>query len=219
MSSERLLRIGAAMQRHVDSGKIQGAVTAVARRGKVVHFEAHGLMDVESGRAMQKDAIFRMASSSQTVLGVATMMLIEEGLLQATDEVARYLPQFQEMQVAVLKDPADRDVSPWFVTGKQPPEHRLVPARRAITIHHLLTHTSGLDSYGLGSAVAVLPKAGPAATLASRSTPTCRWTFSWARAGATARGWATTWSRASSRSCPGCLTTSSCARGSSNRSA
>ena len=168
MSSERLLRIGAAMQRHIDSGEIQGAVTAVARRGKVVHFEAHGLMDVERGRAMQEDAIFRMASSSKPVLGVATMMLIEEGLLHASDEVAAYLPQFGEMQVAVLKEPADRDVSPWFVTGKQPPAHRLVPAQRAITIHHLLTHTSGLDSYGLGSAVAVLPEAGPAATLASR---------------------------------------------------
>ena len=168
MSSERLLRIGAAMQRHIDSGEIQGAVTAVARRGKVVHFEAHGLMDVERGRAMQENAIFRMASSSKPVLGVATVMLIEEGLLQPTDEVAAYLPEFGEMQVAVLKDPADRDVSPWFVTGKQPPAHRLVPAQRAITIHHLLTHTSGLDSYGLGSAVAVLPEAGPEATLASR---------------------------------------------------
>ena len=168
MSSELLLRIGAAMQRHIDSGEIQGAVTAVARRGNIVHFEAHGLMDVERGRAMQENAIFRMASSSKPVLGVATMMLIEEGLLHPTDEVAAYLPQFGEMQVAVLKEPADRDVSPWFVAGKQPPEHRLVPAQRAITIHHLLTHTSGLDSHGLGSAVAVLPEAGPGATLASR---------------------------------------------------
>ena len=168
MSSELLVRIGAAMRRHIDSGEIQGAVTAVARRGKVVHFEAHGMMDVERGRAMRKDAIFRMASSSKPVLGVAAMMLIEEGLLHPTDEVAAYLPHFGGMQVAVLKEPADRDVSPWFVTGKQPPEHRLVPARRAITIHDLLTHTSGLDSHGLGSAVAVLPEAGPGASLASR---------------------------------------------------
>ena len=168
MSSELLVRIGAAMQRHIDSGEIQGAVTAVARRGKVVHFEAHGLMDVDRGRAMRKDAIFRMASSSKPVLGVAAMMLIEEGLLHPTDKVAAYLPQFGEMQVAVLKQPADRDISPGFVTGKPPPEHRLVPAQRAITIHDLLTHTSGLDSYGLGSAVAVLPEAGPGATMASR---------------------------------------------------
>ena len=108
-----------------------------------------------------------MASSSKPVLGAAAMMLIEEGLLHPRDEVATYLPQFGEMQVAVLKEPADRDISPLFVTKKQVPEHRLVPAERAITIHHLLTHTSGLDSNGLGSAVAALPEPGPEATLAS----------------------------------------------------
>ena len=168
MSSERLLEIDAAVQRHVDAGKLQGAVTAVARRGKVVHFKAYGLMDVERGRAMQEDAIFRMASSSKPVLGVAAMILIEEGLLQPTDEVAAYLPDFMDMQVAVLDEPADRDVSPLYVAKGQVPDHRLVPAERAITIHHLLTHTSGLASEGLGSAVAVLPEQGPEATLASR---------------------------------------------------
>ena len=167
MSSERLLEIDAVMQRHVDSGEIQGAVTAVARRGRVVHFKAHGLMDVQRGRAMQEDTIFRMASSSKPVLAVAAMMMIEQGLLRPSDEVARHLPEFGEMQVAVLKKPADRDISPWFVTKGQVPEHRLVPAERAITIHHLLTHTSGLDSHGLGSAVAGLPEPGPEATLAS----------------------------------------------------
>ena len=167
MSSERLLEIDAVMQRHVDSGEIQGAVTAVARRGRVVHFKAHGLMDVQRGRAMQEDTIFRMASSSKPVLAVAAMMMIEEGLLHPSDEVTRYLPEFGEMQVVVLKEPAERDISPWFVTKGQVPEHRLVPAERAITIHDLLTHTTGLDSYGLGSAVAALPEPGPEATLAS----------------------------------------------------
>ena len=174
MSSARLRAIDAVMRRHVDSGEIQGAVAAVARRGRVVHFEAYGLMDVGRGRAMRKDAIFRMASSSKPVLAVAAMMLIEEGLLHPDDEVAAYLPEFGEMRVAVLKEPADRDVSPWFVAagkGKgakgEVPEHRLVPARRAITIHDLLTHTSGIDSSGLGSAVSAWPEAGPEATLAS----------------------------------------------------
>ena len=74
MSSERLLEIDAVVQRHIDSGEIQGAVAAVARRGKVVHFKAYGLMDVERGRAMQEDAIFRMASSSKPVLAVAAMI-------------------------------------------------------------------------------------------------------------------------------------------------
>ena len=172
MSSERLREIDAVMRRHVDSGEIQGAVTAVARRGRVVHFEAYGMMDVARGVAMREDAIFRMASSSKPVLAVAAMMLIEEGLLHPSDEVATYLPEFGEMQVAVLKEPPDRDVSPWFVAaGKgaagEVPEHRLVPAARAITIHDLLTHTSGLDSSGLGSAVAGWPEPGPEATLAS----------------------------------------------------
>ena len=92
MSSERLREIDTVMQCHIDSGEIQGAVTVVARRGKVAHFKAYGLMDVERGRATQEDAIFRMASSSKPVLGVAAMMLIEEGLLHPTDEVATYLP-------------------------------------------------------------------------------------------------------------------------------
>ena len=166
MSSERLLEIDAVIQRHIDSGKVQGAVTAVARRGKVVHFQAYGLMDVERGRAMQQDAIFRMASSSKPVLAVAAMMLTEEELLHPADEVARYVPEFGGMQVAVLKEPADRDVSPLYVAKGKVPDHRLVPAERAITVHDLLTHTSGLAGGGLGSAVGTLPQHGPEATLA-----------------------------------------------------
>ena len=168
MSSERLLKIDAVMKRHIDAGGIQGAVTVVARRGKVVHFEAYGLMDVERARPMEKDAIFRMASSSKPVLGVAAMMMVEEGLFDPSDNVAKYLPEFADMQVAVLKAPADSDVSPEFVVPGQAPAHRLVPAERPITIHDLLTHTAGLASYGLGIAVAELPEAGPEDTLASR---------------------------------------------------
>lgn len=168
MASERLREIDAVMKRHIDSGEIQGAVTAVARRGKVVHFEAYGLMDVERARPMEKDAIFRMASSSKPVLGVAAMMMIEEGLFDPADEVAKYLPEFENMQVAVLQEPADEDVIPEFVVPGQEPEYRLVPAKRPITIHDLLTHTAGLGSYGLGTAVAKLPDVGPDDTLASR---------------------------------------------------
>ena len=74
MSSDRLEQINKVIQRHIDAGDIQGAVTAVARRGKLVHFQAHGLMDVDSQRPMQDDAIFIMMSSSKPVLGVAAMM-------------------------------------------------------------------------------------------------------------------------------------------------
>ena len=168
MSSERLREIDAVMKRHIDAGEVQGAVAAVARRGKVVHFEAYGLMDVERARPMEKDAIFRMASSSKPVLGVAAMMMIEEGLFDPADEVAKYLPDFENMRVAVLREPADEDVSPEFVVPGQEPEYRLVPAKRPITIHDLLTHSAGLGSYGLGTAVAKLPDVGPDDTLASR---------------------------------------------------
>ena len=153
MSTERLLRIDTAMQRHIDAGDIQGAVTAVARRGKVVHFKAHGLMDVEAERPMSEDAVFIMMSSTKPVLGVAAMMMIEEGLIRPSDPVEKYIPEFADMQVAVLAEPADEDISPFQVDRENPPAHRLVPAETPITIQHLLTHTSGLASGGLGSLV------------------------------------------------------------------
>ncbi|MFP6824865.1 MAG: serine hydrolase domain-containing protein [Pseudohongiellaceae bacterium] len=76
MWSARLQRINTVIQRHIDAGDIQGAVTVVARRGKLVHFETHGLMDVENDRAMQDDSIFIMMSSTKPLLGVAAMMMI-----------------------------------------------------------------------------------------------------------------------------------------------
>src|ERR1017187_8588573 len=78
MSSARLARVHEAIMRHVDAGEISGAVTVVARRGRLVHFEAHGLMDIESKRPMQKDAILRIASMSKPITGVAVMMRSEE---------------------------------------------------------------------------------------------------------------------------------------------
>jgi CubicO group peptidase (beta-lactamase class C family) len=153
MSTERLERINDVIQRHIDAGNIQGAVTVVARRGKLVHFESHGLMDVPNNRPMGDDSIFIMMSSTKPVLGVAAMMLIEEGLIRPTDPVSKWIPEFAEMQVAVLHDPLDRNVSPIRVDPEDIPPYRLVPAAREITVHDLLTHTSGLASGGLGSAI------------------------------------------------------------------
>ena len=153
MSTERLERINAAMQRHIEAGTIQGAVTAVARRGKLVHFETHGLMSVPSNRPMQDDSLFIMHSSTKPVLGVAAMMLVEEGLIRPTDPISNWFPEFAEMQVAVLADPVDEDISPTRVSPFNIPDHRLVPADREITVHDILTHTSGLASSGLGSAI------------------------------------------------------------------
>src|SRR5688572_24741172 len=85
MSSERLARIKEAVQRQIDAGAVPGAVTLVARRGKIVHFEAHGLNDVEARKAMPKDAIFRLASMSKPITAVAVMMMIEEGKVRLSD--------------------------------------------------------------------------------------------------------------------------------------
>ena len=186
MSTVRLERIDTAMQRHIDAGDIQGAVTVVARRGKVVHFKAHGLMDVEAERPMEKDALFIMMSSTKPILGVAAVMMIEEGLIRPSDPVSKYIPKFENMQVAVLAEPADEDVSPYRVDRRNPPAHRIVPAQTPITIQHLLTHTSGLASGGLGSVVSGRPT--ERATLASYIPtlgdrlldfqPGSRWTYS-----------------------------------------
>ena len=167
MSSERLDRINTVMQRHIDAGDIQGAVTAVARRGKLVHFETHGLMDVDNNRPMESDAIHIMMSSTKPLLGVATMMMLEEGLIRPEDPVSKYLPEFADMQVAVLREPADENISPYRVDPRNIPPHRLVPADREITIHDLLTHTSGLASGGLGSAVQERRQRDPDAKLES----------------------------------------------------
>ena len=153
MSTEQLNRINDLIQGHIDAGTIQGAVTGVARRGKVVHLESHGLMNVPDGKPMQEDALFIMMSSTKPVLGVATMMLIEEGSIRPSDPVSKWIPEFAEMQVAVLREPAEEDISPAFVLPSNIPEHRLVPAEREITVHDILTHTSGIASGGLGSTI------------------------------------------------------------------
>lgn len=137
MSSERLHRIHEAIQRHIDAGEISGAVTLVARRSRVVHFEAHGLMDIESKRPMQTDAIFRIASMSKPITGVAVMMMLEEGKLRLNDPVSKFLPEFKNPKVAIPRG--------------SPGEFYTVPADRELTIRDLLTHTNGLMTGGAGS--------------------------------------------------------------------
>lgn len=95
MSTERLLRVHQAVQRHIDAGSITGAVTLVARRGRIVHFEAHGLMDSEAKRPMEKSTIFRIASMSKPITAVAVLMMVEEGKLRLSDPVSRFLPEFE----------------------------------------------------------------------------------------------------------------------------
>ncbi len=129
MSSERLERIGVGMRRLIEDDKIPGTVTLVARRGKVVHFEANGLRDVEAGLPMEHDTIFRLYSQSKVVTGAAVMLLFEEGHFLMTDPVSKYLPEFAEMEVYLEEE-----------NGAPVTE----PAAGPVTIQQLATHTSGL---------------------------------------------------------------------------
>jgi CubicO group peptidase (beta-lactamase class C family) len=128
-SAARLQRIDGAMRRFIANGTIAGAVTLVARQGKIVHFQAAGLVDRDAGRPMAADAIFRIASMTKAVTATAVMLLFEEGLFLLDDPIAEYFPEFAQTKVFV-----DDTAQGVVVADTEQP----------ITIRHLLTHTSGL---------------------------------------------------------------------------
>ncbi len=133
MSAERLQRIDAFTQRYINNEMVAGTVTLVARQGKVVHFSAQGMKDVERNQVMTTDTIFRMASMTKPIASVALMMLYEEGLFQLDDPISDWLPEFKNMMVEV--EQADGSIS-------------LEPAKTPISFTHILTHTAGLmNSY------------------------------------------------------------------------
>jgi CubicO group peptidase (beta-lactamase class C family) len=159
LSSDRLERIHQVMERHIQAGDIAGGVTLVARRGRLAHLEAHGVMDLDSRKPMPKDAIFRIASMSKPITGTAILMLMEEGKIRLTDPVSKFIPEFRGLKVAVTQQPATaaRTAEPQFYT---------VPANREITIRDLLTHVSGLVSGPISTAEASRYARQPNETLA-----------------------------------------------------
>ena len=128
LSQERLGRITAVMQKHVDDGLLAGAVAIIVRDGKVAYLQSVGMRDKEQQVQMSPDTIFRIASMSKPITSVAVMMLYEEGRFQLKDPISKFIPEFRAPKVLVMD-------------GSQ---EQLVPAKREITIRHLLTHTSGL---------------------------------------------------------------------------
>lgn len=138
LSSPRLAHIRRAMQQHIADKKMAGGMGLIARRGKIAYQETYGMADVEAGKPMQMDTIHRIYSMTKPITSVAVMMLYEEGKFQLNDPVAKYLPEFAKMQVAVEeKDPQ---------SGQ--PVMKLTPAKRPITVRDLLRHTAGL-TYGV----------------------------------------------------------------------
>ena len=144
LSAKRLERIGELIRRAIDADQISGAVTVVARRGRVAHFEAHGLKNIDADAPMRKDTIFPIASMTKPVTGVAILMLVEEGKVRLSDPVSRFIPEFRDTQVAMPRTNTAGEAA-----GIYP-----VPAQREITVQDLITHTSGLVSGGAGSEAA-----------------------------------------------------------------
>jgi CubicO group peptidase (beta-lactamase class C family) len=150
LSSERLARIDAAVQRSIADKRIAGAVTLVVRHGKVAWFEAEGMADREAAKSMPPDAMFRICSMTKAITSAAVMMLYEEGRFLLDDPVSKYLPEFKNPKVLVK--PASG-------------EPYTIPATKPITIRDLLRHTSGITYHWNDDLGPMYEKAGVASGL------------------------------------------------------
>ena len=124
------------IRNEIATGQMPGAVILVQQHGHPVYFECFGVRDLQSGRPMTADSIFRLYSMSKPITSVAAMMLVEDGKLTLDDPVSKYIPAFADVKVGVEKTDE---------SGK--PALALEPVKRPITIEDLLRHTSGL-TYG-----------------------------------------------------------------------
>src|SRR5579862_7319441 len=98
MSSARIRNVSHLVQRYIDGRKLPGAISLVARGGKLVHFETYGNMDDERQKPMEPDAIFRFYSMTKPIASVGLMMLYEEGLFQLEDPAAKFLPELKNLK-------------------------------------------------------------------------------------------------------------------------
>lgn len=144
MSSERLARLDQVMKSYVENGSLAGQVILVLREGRIVYSAANGSRDREAGVPMTQDSIFRIASQTKAIVSTGIMILQEQGKLDISHPLSRYIPEWGNVQVAV--DDGNGG-------------YTLEPARRPITLRHLLTHTAGM-SYGSGPAQAAWEQAG-----------------------------------------------------------
>ena len=99
ISTSRLERIAPVMQGYVDNGKIPCALTMIARKGKLVHFEKFGMQDIAAAKPVDYDTIFRIYSMTKPITSIAVMMLYEEGHFQLTTPVSEFVPAFKDMKV------------------------------------------------------------------------------------------------------------------------
>jgi CubicO group peptidase (beta-lactamase class C family) len=134
MSAQRLGRISEAFRQEIDRGNLPGVVVLVARKGRLVYSDAIGFQNQDARKPMPKDAIFRIYSMTKPLVSVAAMMLVEDGKIELTDAVSKFLPAVKGLQVSAAR--ADAEFA--RIT------YSLVPAEREMTVQDLLRHTSGL---------------------------------------------------------------------------
>ena len=140
MSSARLARLDEVMKRrYVDGGYLPGMLTYIWRKGQLVHTGLCGQMDLERGKPMREDAIFRIYSMSKPIAAVALMMLVEEGLIGLDDAVHSHIPAWKELGVYASGMPS--------LLADAPPSYLTTPTLRPMKVVDLITHTSGL-TYG-----------------------------------------------------------------------
>lgn len=145
ISAERIVRIDRLLEQYVADGKVAGVVALAARHGKVFYSKSFGMADIEAGKPMQADTMFRICSMSKAITTTAAMILYEEGRFLLSDPVSKYIPEFSG---SVVIEPSS--------TGTT---YALVPAKRDIAIRHLMNHTSGI-TYGDGLQRELYAKAG-----------------------------------------------------------
>src|SRR5579863_9576787 len=140
MSSARLARLDEVMKRrYVDGGYLPGMLTYVYRKGQLVHTGLCGQMDLERGKQMREDAIFRIYSMSKPITAVALMMLVEEGLIGLDDAVHAHIPAWKDLGVYSSEVPS------LIPAGRG--SYLTTPVGRPMRVIDLATHTSGL-TYG-----------------------------------------------------------------------
>ena len=179
MSSDRLERLDAVLKSYVDKEQIAGQVVLVLRKGRIAYSSANGMQDIEAGIPMNEDTMFRIASQTKAIVSAGIMILHERGDLDIGHPLERYIPEWENMQVAVPKESGG---------------YELEAARNSITLRNLLTHTGGM-SYGNGPAadkwkkrvskVGTLPIVMSQSAILSRVWPHFLWTNILARDGYT----------------------------------
>lgn len=125
----RLARIDAHFAAYVDDGRLPGYQVTIARHGRIAHLTSYGSADIEIGRAVEPETIWRIYSMTKPITSVAAMMLYEQGAFELSDPISRWLPEFAEPRVYV-GGPATKPLT--------------APATEPIRVWHLMTHTAGL---------------------------------------------------------------------------